>query len=318
MGIYTADDKLMTLPEAIKKYVNDGDMVAFSGGLILREPSAAIHELIRQKKRNLHIVGTAHGFDVDLACGGGIAKTIQYTYVAYEFVYRGGCPNYRRAVENKQVELKENCCYSVIQGLRAAAYGLPHMPAHFMFGTDELKLHPEIKHYECPVTGRKLAAIPPIKPDVAILHVYKADKRGNATVGPPLVADVLFSRAADKVILTAEEIVPTGWFEERQAATIPYFETTAVVHVPFGAHPTACYLYYTYDKEFLDEYIEYARGGQDMMDKWLNKYVYECDTHEKYLKAIGGDAKLEKLKNWRVKKEEAEKLKKELEAKWTI
>lgn len=318
MGIFTGEDKLMTLEDAIRKYVRDGDKVAFSGGLILREPSASIKELIRQRKRGLHIVGTAHGFDVDLTCAGGVASTVQYTYVAYEFVYRGGAPNYRRAIEQGLVKLKEDCCYSVIQGLRAAAYGLPHMPAHFMFGTDELRFHPEIKHYNCPITGRRLAAIPPINLDVAILHAYKADRRGNATIGPPLVADILFARAADKVIIEAEEIVPDGWFEERQAATVPYYEVTAVVHVPYGAHPTACYLYYTYDREFLDEYIEYARKGQESMEKWLEKYVYSVENHDEYLERIGGEEKLRKLRNWRTRKVKADELKKKLESYWTL
>lgn len=316
MGIYTQEDKLMTLSEAMK-LVKDGDKVAFGGGLILREPIAAIYELIRQKRKKLHLIGTAHGFDVDLASGGGIVGIEQHTYVAYEFVYRGGCPNFRRTIQEGIVEDKEDGCYAMIQGLRAAAYGIPFYPSTAYFGTDVIKYHPEYKEFDCPVTGRKLVAIPPIKPDVAVLHVYKADRHGNAAVGAPLVADILMARAADKLIVTAEELVSDDWFAERQGATIPYYETTAVVHVPFGAHPTCCYLYYTYDKDFLDEYIEYARKGPDEMEKWLNKYVYDVSRDE-YLKRIGGEKKLQKLKDWKKRLFEAREYKKQLEAKWEV
>lgn len=316
MGIFPKGEKLMSMEDAMK-LVNDGDMVAFGGGLILREPLAAIYELIRQKKRNLHMVGTAHGFDVDVSCGGGIGGIEQHTYVAYEFVYRGGCPNFRRAIQEGLVEDKEDGCYSMIQGLRAASYGLTFYPSTCFFGTDVIKYHPEYKEFDCPVTGRKLVAIPPIKPDVTILHCYRADKLGNATTGAPLVADILMQRAADKVIITAEEIVETSWFKENQAATIPYYETTAVVHVPFGAHPTCCYLYYTYDKDFLNEYIEYARKGKDGMDEWLNEYVYDV-SREEYIEKIGGEEKLKKLRNWRQIRFNALDYRKQLRSEWVI
>jgi glutaconate CoA-transferase subunit A len=316
-SIYTQEeDKLMSLSDAMK-LVNDGDKVAFGGALILREPMAAIYELIRQKKRNLHIIGTAHGFDVDIACGGGIVKTEQHTYVAYEFVYRGGCPNFRRAVEEGLVEEKEDGCYAVIQGLRAASYGIPFYPSTSYFGTDVIKFHPEYKEFNCPITGRKLVAIPAIKPDVAILHTNVADRHGNARLEAPIVADILMQRAADKVIITTEELVSEDWFKERHAAAIPYYETTAVVHLPFGAHPTCLYPIYTYDKEFLDEYIGYMGKGQAGVEEWFNKYVYDI-SHEQYLERIGGEKKLEKLRDWKKKLSEATEYKKQLEAMWEV
>lgn len=171
--------------------------------------------------------------------------------------------------------------------MRAKVYGLTYHPSCFFHGTEDIKFHPEFKEITCLYTGNKLIAIPPIKPDVAILHTYKADKRGNAATGAPLIADILMMRSADRVIVTAEEIEPTSWFTERQAAIVPYYETVAVAHVPFGAHPTACYLYYTYDKDFLNEYIEYARKGDDVMNQWLEKYVYSVQTHDEYLKKVG-------------------------------
>ena len=316
MGIYTSEDKLMSLTDAMK-LIKDGDSVAIGGGLILREPIAAIYELIRQKKRNLKLVGTAHGFDVDVACGGGIVGSDQHTYVGYEFVYRGGCPNFRRAVEEGKVDDKEDGCYAMIQGLRAASYGIPFYPSTCYFGNDVIKYHPEYKEFNDPITGQKLVAIPAIKPDVAILHVHKADKHGNVVTGTPLVADILMARAAEKLIVTAEEIVTEDWFKERQAASIPYYETTAVVHVPYGAHPTCNYLAYTYDKPFLDEYIGYAQKGQEKMDEWLNKYVYDV-SREEYLKRIGGPEKLKKLADWRTRLTDATAFKKQLETTWEV
>ena len=317
MGLYTQDDKFMPLSEAIKKYVHDGDKVAFGGALILREPIAAIYEMIRQKKRNIEIIGTAHGFDVDVACGGGIVGAEHHTYVAYEFVYRGGCPNYRRAVEQGKVRELEEGCYSVIQGMRVTSYGLTYYPSTAMHANEDLRYHPEFKEVTCPYTGRRLVAIPPIEPDVAILHIYKADRRGNGATGAPLIADILMMRACKRLIVTTEEMEDTAWFTERQAAIIPYYETTAVCHVPFGAHPTCCYLYYTYDKDFLNEYIGYAREGDEKAQEWFDKYVHSVENHEEYLKKVG-EERLNKIKDWRKIRFEALDLKKKLRKEWVI
>ncbi len=288
MGIYPEPNKLMALEEAAE-LVKDGDIVAFGGALSVREPIAFIRELIRQGVKNLHTVGTAHGFDIDLAVGGGIVGVVQNTYVGFEFDF-GLAPNFRRAVEQGKVVSKEDGCNSLIYGLRAAALGVPFLP-HLNFETsDIMKLHPEFKKFKCPITGQTLIAIPALEPDVAILHARLADKKGNAVIAKPYVADILMARASKKTIITAEKVVDKLGKEPH----IPYFEVAAVVEVPFGAHPTALYPDYTYDKDHIAEYIRLSRSPETFRE-YLDKYVYGPESHEEYLKLID----TEKLKNWK-------------------
>ncbi|MBM4237073.1 MAG: CoA transferase subunit A [Euryarchaeota archaeon] len=297
MGIFVDRDKLMTLAEAAK-IVKDGDKVAVGGGLCMREPIAMVNELIRQGRRNLHLIGTAHGFDVDLACGGDIVGAVEETHVSFEQDF-GLAPNYRRACESGKVKIRENCCNTIINQLRAAEYGMPFVPMKSIKGSDEIKLHPEFKHFVDPFTGKKVVLVPALEPDVALIHVQKADRHGNVKVDPPYVADVLFMRAAKKVIVTAEEIVSE---EEmiRIGPTIPYYEMTAIVHVPYGAHPTSCYPYYAYDREYISEYFKAAQQGPEAFrSNYLDKYVFGVASQEEYMEKVGGKAKRERLASWK-------------------
>jgi glutaconate CoA-transferase subunit A len=288
MGVFPESDKKMSLEDAAK-LVKDGDIIAFGGALSVREPIAFIRELIRQRVKDLHTVGTAHGFDIDLAVGGGIVKYVQNTYVGFEFDF-GLAPNFRRAVEKGEVISKEDGCNSLIYGLRAAALGVPFLP-HLNFETsDIMKLHPEFKKFKCPITGQTLIAIPALEPDVTVLHARIADKKGNTIISKPYVADILMARASKKVVVTAEKVVDRLDREPH----IPYFEVTAVVEVPYGAHPTALYPDYTYDKDHMGEYVRLARDP-DNFQQYLDKYVFGPKSHEEYLELID----IEKITNWK-------------------
>lgn len=300
MGIYTETDKIMTLKEAAS-LIHDGDQVAVGGGLCLREPIGLIMELIRQGKKGLHLVGTAHGFDVDLCCGGGIVGTVEETHVSFEQDF-GLAPNYRRACESGQVKVKESCCNTLINQLRAGSFGIPFIPLRSIKGSDELFLHPEYKVINDPFSGKKVVLVPAIVPDVAIVHVQQADAHGNLKILPPYVADVLFIRAAKKVIATAEEIIPEEEMK-KIGPTIPYYETTAVVELPVGAHPTSCYPQYAYDREFISHYIKIAREGPEAFrEKFLDKYVFGVESHQEYLELIGKE-RIERLASWKESKE---------------
>jgi glutaconate CoA-transferase subunit A len=297
LGIYTERDKLVTMEEAAST-IRNGDVVAIGGGLCMREPIAMLRELVRQGRRNLHIVGTAHGFDVDFACGGGIVGAVEETHVSFEQDF-GLAPNYRRACETGQVRIKENCCNTVIMQLRASEFGVPFMPMRSIKGSDEIKLHPEFKSMIDPFTGKKIVLVPALTPDVAIIHAQKADIHGNLKILPPYVADVLFIRASKRVIVTAEEIVSENEMIE-DGPTIPYYETTAVVNAPFGAHPTSCYPYYAYDREHISEYMKSAKEGADAFkNRYLDRYVYGVKSPEEYLEKVGGNVKRERLASWK-------------------
>ncbi|KJV07760.1 CoA transferase subunit A [Methylocucumis oryzae] len=294
--MHIQDDKRCSLSELVA-HIRNGDCVAIGGGLSWREPIAALRESIRQGVNALKLVGSAHGIDVDLLCGAGCVAVSAQSYVGFEQDF-GMAPNYRRACEAGSVTIKDSCCYTLVQQLRAASQGLPFMPMRSVQGSDFMKLHPEFKTMLCPFTGDKLVLVPALQPDVAILHVQYADPHGNLHIDGPPVADILFAKASAKVIATVEKIIS---HEElvQFGVTIPYFYVTAIAEVPYGAHPTACYPFYAYDREHTARYYQAAKqGANSFADQYLKPFVYECWDHVDYLAAIGGAEQLSRLAQW--------------------
>jgi glutaconate CoA-transferase, subunit A len=259
LAVHTSRDKLRTLPDAAK-LVPDGAVVAVGGGLSHREPMALVRELVRQGRRRLRLVGSAHGIDVDLLTGAGCVAVVEESYVGYEQDL-GLAPAFRRAVEERSVDLRETCCYTLLQQLRAAEYGIPFMPVRGVMGSGIMGLHPEFQELDCPFTGERLVAVPALAPDVALIHVPLADRRGNAHLPKPYVLDERFAGASRKVIVSAERVVPEGEIPAEQV-TLPYHLVTAVVEVPFGAHPTSCYPDYTYDRRALKSWVAAASTAE--------------------------------------------------------
>ncbi|HLI09403.1 MAG TPA: CoA-transferase [Ktedonobacteraceae bacterium] len=297
MPVFTSEQKQASLAEAAA-IVQDGMTVAVGGGLSWREPMALLRELIRQGRRDLHVIGTAHGVDVDLLCGASAVSIIEESYVGFEQDF-GMAPNFRRACQQGQTKVHDTCCHTLLQQLRAAEYGVPFLPVRSIQGTDFLQLHPEYKTMTCPFTGLPLVLVPALVPDVAIVHAQYGDAQGNLKILPPLVADMLFIRAARHVIATVEQLVPT---EELQAMepNIPYFWVEVVVEVPYGAHPTSCYPFYAYDRRHLAEYYHAASAGPETFAReYLARYVYEPASHDDYLQRVGGALRQRELESWK-------------------
>lgn len=294
--MYTQNDKRCSLKELVAQ-IQDGDCLAIGGGLSWREPMAALRELIRQNIKELKLVGSAHGIDVDLLCGAGSVAVSAESYVGFEQDF-GMAINYRRACESGAVRVEDNCCYSLVQQLRATIQGLPFMPIRSVQGTDFLILHPEFKTMTCPFTGEQLVLVPALKPDVALIHAHYADEHGNLHINGPPVADVLFAKASKKVLATVEEIIPHDELATR-GVTIPYFYVTAICETPYGAHPTSCYPHYAYDREHTAAYYQAAKLGADNFHKdYLKPFVYDSKDHDAYIKAVGGKARLAVLEHW--------------------
>ena len=246
-------NKLLDLAAAVSM-VNDGDTVAFGGNVLYRSPIAAVKELIRQDKKDLHLVKTAIAYEVDLLCAAGAASRVTAGFVGYEGEF-GLCRWYRKGVESATVRADENACYSVITALRGAAYGVPFLPIRGMLGSDLLDAV-GFRKVTCPYTGEELVAIRAIAPDVAFLHVQKADEMGNGCIIGPTYEDTVIARAAKKLVLTAEEIVPSSYFsEDPNRASIPAVLTTAVVKAPGGAKPCAVSGCYDMDREELRAFL---------------------------------------------------------------
>lgn len=297
MAIFTSEQKQMSLSDAAA-LVQDGMTIAIGGGLSWREPMAFLRELIRQGRQNLHLVGTAHGVDVDMLCGAGAVSVVEESYVGFEQDF-GMAPNFRHACEEGRTKVYDTCCHTLLQQLRAAEFGVPFLPVRSIQGTDFLQLHTEYKTMTCPFTGLPLVLVPALAPDVAIVHAQYGDIHGNLKILPPLVADLLFIRASKHIIATVDRLLPADELRAMQP-NVPYFWVEAVVEVPYGAHPTSCYPFYAYDRAHLTDYYHAAQGGFDTFAKeYLAPYVFEATSHNDYLQRVGGSAKLQRLESWK-------------------
>jgi len=296
-GVYTATDKRVDLP-GLAAQVRDGDCVAVGGGLSSREPMAVLRELIRRGVRDLNVVGSAHGIDIDLLCGGGAVGATAESYVGFEQDF-GAAPNYRRACETGAVAVEDSSCYTIVQQLRAAIEGLPFMPIRSARGTGFAGLHPEYRTMTCPFTGDELLLVPALAPDIAILHAQYGDAHGNLRIEGPPVADLLFARASRSVIASVERLVSTDELAALGGPNVPYFYVSAVAEVSFGAHPTACYPFYAYDRPHTAIYHEAASAGAEAFDeRYLRPFVLEPRDHDAYLERIGGEATRARLAGW--------------------
>jgi glutaconate CoA-transferase subunit A len=292
MGLHSETDKRRGLEEAVA-LVRDGALVALGGGLSARLPMAIVRELIRQGRTGLHVVGSAHGIDVDLLIAAGAVAVCEESYVGFEQDF-GLAPAYRAAASNGDVEIRESCCATILAQLRAAEFGLPFMAVRGVKGSDIRRLHPEYGEVTCPFTGETLVAVPPLRPDVALLHAPLGDRYGNLHLRQPYVLDERFASASQDLIATVERVTST---EEVVAAgvTIPAHLVSAVVEVPYGAHPSSCYPDYAYDRAHLAGYVRAATEGGAA--DYLAEFVYGAPTEEAYRKAVG-EERLARLRTW--------------------
>jgi glutaconate CoA-transferase, subunit A len=294
MTFHLDPDKLVDLDRAAG-IVTDGALVALGGGLSARLPMALVRELVRQGRRGLHVVGSAHGIDVDLLVAAGSIAVCEESYVGFEQDL-GLAPAYRRAAQTGTIEVRESCCGTILAQLRAAEFGLPFIPVRGVKGSDIRRLHPEYGEVTCPFTGETLVVVPPLRPDVALIHAPLGDRRGNLHLDQPYVLDERFAAASRNVVATVERIASR---EEVAAAgiTIPGHLVTAVAEVPYGAHPSSCYPAYAYDRPHLAQYVRAATAGDADLATYLDRYVTGTPTEEAYRKVIG-EERLAAIGGW--------------------
>jgi glutaconate CoA-transferase subunit A len=251
------NDKRTTIAEAIAT-VPDGSRVALGGNTLHRGPGAAVHEIVRQRKKGLEIVKTAGAYDVDLLCAAGCVAAVSAGFVGYETPF-GMAPAYRHAVESGVVEAREHACATVIAGLRAAIQGVPFMPVAGLHGSDL----PAARGFQAlvdPYSGANVYVVPALMPDIALIHVQEADAAGNGRIVGTRFEDVLMAQAARRVVLTAERIVDgTSFMAVPETVAIPGFLVDAVVEAPGGAWPFSCTPNYGYDAEYLAAWVKVAR-----------------------------------------------------------
>ena len=261
-------DKIGNIQE-IAAGISDGSIVALGGNTLNRGAMSFCRELARQRKRNLALVKTAGGMDVDILCLAGCVSSVDAGFISFETKY-GLADNYRKAVQSGAVKANEHACYTVVSALRAAATGIPFMPVRGLVNSDLITANEYFKTVSCPFTGEQLTAVKAIAPDVAVIHVHEADRSGNAIIKGPKFDDVLMSRAAKRVIITAEKILPETYFQNKTTSVdIPHFLVSDVIHLPGGAFPNACAPNYEVSEAGTAEYQ--ALDGDAAVESYLKK-----------------------------------------------
>jgi len=270
--------KVMTTADAIQKYVGDGEFL-FIGGYICRPPFAAIHEMIRQKKRDLTITRSNAADDFDMLIGAGCVKRFIATFISLGLYGLARC--YRRSIEQgipHKIELEEYTNLSLPLMLMAGALGMPFVPVKDMVGTDMMNVKSfmgddKYKMIESPFDGSPVMLVPALRPDVAIIHVQQADEDGNAQMWG-IGGDCKWgANAAKKVIVSCERIVSRETIGKDPSRTIvPSFKVVAVTEEPFGAHPGYTPGFYDADLSYGYLYKEASNtveGFQAFLDEWV-------------------------------------------------
>ncbi|MFH2103108.1 MAG: CoA-transferase [Chloroflexota bacterium] len=277
-------DKLMSEQEAIAQFVYDGCYIGTELYGTVRCPMSLAREVVRQGRKDLRVCGQGV-LELDLWLAAGMIKKLDITYIGLE-VY-GTTAALRRAVESGQVETcVEWSNASISWRMKAAAMGVPFLPTRSMLGTDMLK-YSAAKVVADPFTGIKVALLPALILDVAIIHVHRADKHGNCQIEGISGFALEMSRACKRLIISTEEIIPTDEIRKYPDQTmIPYYLVDAVVHAPFGSHPGEMAYVYGRDEPGIKEWVETSKTDEGARE-YLAKTIYNLKDHNEYLELIG-------------------------------
>ena len=278
--------KLIPLTEAVSKYVQDGDTV-YAAGFTHLIPFAAGHEIIRQGKKDLTLARATPDLIYDQMVAAGCAKKVIFSYMGNPGV--GSLRIVRSAIEKGQLEWEEYSHFGMITRLQAGASGLPFLPMNQTGATDLERVNPNIKRIPDPYGGKDVIVVPALKPDVAIVHVQRADENGNAHLWGIIGEQKEAAFAAKKVIVTAEEIVDESVIRSDPNRTmIPGIVVSAVCHVPFACHPSYAQGYYDRDNEF---YLAWDKVSESVesVKAWLDEWVYGVKDRDEYWQKLGNE-----------------------------
>ncbi|MEK9146515.1 MAG: CoA-transferase [Elusimicrobiota bacterium] len=275
--------KVMSEAEAVKRFIHDGDYIGFELYGSVRCPLSMVREVVRQGKKRLRLAGQGL-MDVDFLVAAGLVEAMDITYVGYEAY--GISPILRRAAESGTLTLVEWSNAALAWRFKAAAMGVPFLPARSMLGTDTFR-YSAAKRMKDPFTGISLTLLPALILDCGVVHVHRADRYGNCHLDGITGFALEMARASKRLIISAEEIIETDEIRSRPEKTaIPFYLVDAVVHAPFGAHPgETCYLYER-DEPHIRRYLDAVRTEQGTKD-YLDKWVHGVESHAKYLELVG-------------------------------
>jgi len=293
-------NKLTTVSEAVRRLLSDGEYLAIGGFGGDRIPTAALHEIVRQGRQRLSFAGHTATHDFQILCAGnltGRGTLLEKVDIAYVvgLEARGLSPHARRVIESGEVATTEWSNYALAVRFRAAAMGVPFLPVRVMLGTDTFN-RSAARTVTCPFTGQQLAALPALSPDVAIIHVHEADRYGNCRIRGTTVADFDLARAAKKVIITCERLIPEEEIRRDPSQTIiPYYCVDAVCEVPFGSYPANMPYEYFSDEQHLKAWLQ-AERDLDTFQAFLEKHIFGVSDFHDYLAICGGTRRLQELR----------------------
>jgi glutaconate CoA-transferase subunit A len=276
--------KLTSLDEAVSKYVKDGDLV-YCAGFTHLIPFAAGHEVIRQHKKDLVLARATPDLIYDQMIAAGTARKIIFSYMGNPGV--GSLRVVRRAIEHGALEWEEYSHFGMITRLQAGASGLPFLPMKQTAAMDLPRVNTNIRQIADPYGGDDVIVVPALNPDVAIVHVQRADQSGNAHLWGIIGEQKEAAFASKAVIVTAEEIVDEQMIRSDPNRTlIPAMIVNAVCEVPHACHPSYAQGYYDRDNQFYLEWDKISETDEGVQ-RWLGEWVLGVQDREEYWQKLG-------------------------------
>ncbi|MCF8107909.1 MAG: hypothetical protein K9J81_02845 [Desulfohalobiaceae bacterium] len=297
--------KWMSLEEAVQRFVPDHAQVCLGGFTVNRNPMAVCREIIRQKKQNLHLVVHSHGQGLELLIGAGCVQRLELAYGGVARFAPTGI-RFKKAFLEGKIEVEDYTNFQMVLRFQAGAMGLPFIATTSGLETDIVNksgFSPEARG-RGKVPREKLTIIPnpldsahgqvvilpPLNPDVTLIHAQYAGDDGTIRIKGLPFADLEQAKAAAHVIVTCEEVVPAARLRaDPDQNSLAHFFADAVIQIPFGAHPTACHYFYDYDPKHLKLCREMF-AEDDLFARYLEEFVYAVPSQEAYLETIGKQA----------------------------
>jgi len=287
------------MKDGVSRWIQDGDSIVMGAALEAAIPFAVGHEIIRQEKKDLTLIGPISDMLFDQMIGSGCVKKVIAAWVGN--VIMGAGYNMRRAVEDgvpRRIEVEDYTNFTISLALHGGSLGIPFIPTKSLLGTGMIAEGQPFKEVECPYTKEKVALVPALKPDVAIVQAQRADEEGNTHFWGGSGVTKEAALAAQKIIVVVEEIVSKKVIQRDPNRTlIPGFLVSAVIPEPWGAHPSPMQGYYNRDHEKYITYHQESRKREEYL-KWLEQGVLGVRDREEYLKLLGE----EKMKSLLVKR----------------
>lgn len=278
----------MAMAEAVRRHVPDGASIALGCALEAAIPFAAVHEIIRQGRRDLRLIGPISDIAFDQLIGAGCVAEIDAAWIGNVSAGLAHC--YRRAMERgipRRIVVRDHSNFSIAQALLAGAIGAPYIPTRTLLGSDIARSNPTFREATSPFDGSRILLVPPIEPDVTVIAVQRADDEGNAHLWGPWGVSQEAALAARAVIVVADELVLVDIIRSDPSRTIvPAMKVAAVVVEPGACHPSPLQGRYERDHDFFHEYHEATRTEEGFA-AWIAEWVTGVPDRRAYLAKLG-------------------------------